>query len=130
MPIPWSAWDLGDPYFPNAASHSAVNEAEGSYWLTTNGHCQFRGCSHIDWCHPDSPATSGLNKGSHFRLESTPISQNALLLLVSGKMSLNVAHQQRLFPSKYRMSNENIPARICTFWIDQWRPWFQSTCTV
>ena len=43
--------------------------------------------SPVDWCCPNSPASSGLNKSSHFRWESTPISQNALLLLVSGKMS-------------------------------------------
>ena len=41
----------------------------------------------LDWCRPDSHALSGLNKSNHFRWESTPISQNALLLLVSGKMS-------------------------------------------
>ena len=40
----------------------------------------------IDWCHPNSPASLGMNKSSHFRWESTPISQNALLLLVSGKV--------------------------------------------
>ena len=26
------------------------------------------------------------------------------------------------FPSQYGMSNEKIPAKICKFWIDQWRP--------
>ena len=48
---------------------------------------------HSTWaCHStrlvpsDPPASSGLNKSNHFRLEFTPISQNALLLLVSGKM--------------------------------------------
>ena len=86
----------------------------------------------LDWCHPHSPASSGLNKSSHFRWEFTPISQNALLLLVSGNMSPNliVPHQQRAFPSKYRISNEKIPAKICKFWIDQWRPWSQSPCSV
>ena len=27
------------------------------------------------------------------------------------------------------MSNGKIPAKICKFWIDQWRPWSQSICT-
>ena len=38
----------------------------------------------------DSPASLGLNKSNQFRLKSTPLSQNALLLLVSGKMSPNL----------------------------------------
>ena len=87
----------------------------------------------LDWSRPDSPASLGLNKGSHFRWESTPISQNTLLLLVSGKMSpkitLMLLISKWLFPSKFRMSNEKIPAKICKFWIDQWRPWSQSPCT-
>ena len=46
------------------------------------------------------------------------------------KSNLFVAHQQRAFPSKYRISSEKIPAKICKFWIDQWRPWSQSPCVV
>ena len=64
----------------------------------------------------DSPASLGLNKSNYFRWESTLISQNALLLLVSG---MNVPHQQTAFPFKYRISNEQIPVKICNFWIDQ-----------
>ena len=28
------------------------------------------------------------------------------------------------------MSNEKICAKICKFWIDQWRPWSEPPCTV
>ena len=63
-----------------------------------------------------TPASSGLNKGNHFRLEFHPISHyKALLLLVSGKMSpkpeysssakgfylLNVEYPMRKFLPKY-----------------------------
>ena len=63
----------------------------------------------------DSPASSGLNKGNHFRLEFPPISQDALFLLVSGKMGAKLILlfliSKGLFPSKYRICNEIIPAK-------------------
>ena len=44
---------------------------------------------------------------------------------MSPKLTWLFLISKRLFPSKYRITNEKISAKICKFWIDQWRPWSQ-----
>ena len=79
----------------------------------------------ISTCFPRLVATNSYtlpeqNKGTHCRLEFRPISQNALLLLVSGKVSPNITWMflvsKGLFPSKYTM-REFLP-KYANFWID------------
>ena len=56
---------------------------------------------------------------SHVRWESPPISQHALLLLVSGrifpKLTSMSLTSKGVFPAKYTLPNEKIPAIICKF---------------
>ena len=84
----------------------------------------------LEWCHL-THASSGLNKSSHFKLEFQPISQNALLLLVSRKMSPKLTSMSKgFFPFKYSLSTQKFLQKYVHFWVDQWWLSSQSPCTV